>query len=45
MFFQALAKEDTSVRVLNWAPGPMETDMLALGSTCADAGVRQMFEG
>jgi len=45
MFFQALAKEDPSVRVLNWAPGPMETDMLALGSTCADAGVRKMFEG
>ena len=45
MFFQTLAKEDPNVRVLNWAPGPMETDMLALGRTCADAGIRQMLEG
>ena len=45
MFFQTLAKEDPNVRVLNWAPGPMETDMLALGRTCADAGIRKMLEG
>jgi len=45
MFFQTLAKEDSNVRVLNWAPGPMETDMFALCSTCADAEIRQMFQG
>lgn len=28
MFFQVLAKEEPSIRVLNYAPGPVETNML-----------------
>lgn len=45
MFFQTLAKEDPEIRVLNWAPGPMETDMQVLCRQCADDKTRQMFIG
>ncbi|XP_045169052.2 sepiapterin reductase-like [Mercenaria mercenaria] len=43
MFFQTLAAEDQTLRVLNWAPGPLDTDMQALCRECADPTLRQTF--
>lgn len=43
MFFLTMAKEDPSLRVLNWAPGPLDTDMQAQCRQCADPTLREAF--
>lgn len=46
MFFRVVAEECLSVRFLNYAPGPMETDMLEeIQSSCYDDVTRDMFKG
>ena len=46
MLFRTMALEDSSVRVLNYAPGPVETDMNVEARTLsADNELRQMFLG
>ncbi|XP_019408917.1 PREDICTED: sepiapterin reductase, partial [Crocodylus porosus] len=44
MMFQVLALEEPDVRVLNYAPGPLDTDMQELARTkTGDAELRQFF--
>lgn len=43
MYFQTVAKEDPLLRVLNWAPGPVDTDMQLQTRNCADPAMRQIF--
>ncbi|XP_072783897.1 sepiapterin reductase [Taeniopygia guttata] len=46
MLFRVLAREEPSVRVLSYAPGPLDTDMQLLArSRTADPGMRQHFQG
>ena len=46
MLFRTMALEDQSVRVLNYAPGPVDTDMQVLArSNTADTELKQMFNG
>ncbi|KAL4221988.1 hypothetical protein ACF0H5_018034 [Mactra antiquata] len=42
MFFQTLAKEDSTIKVLNWAPGPLDTDMQKQCRQSADDTIRQL---
>nr|XP_021152493.1 sepiapterin reductase [Columba livia] len=45
MMFQVLALEEPDVRVLNYAPGPLDTDMQLLARTkTADPEMRQYFQ-
>ncbi|NXG80597.1 SPRE reductase, partial [Baryphthengus martii] len=45
MMFQVLALEDRDVRVLNYAPGPLDTDMQLLArSETGDPEMRQFFQ-
>ncbi|NXE98641.1 SPRE reductase, partial [Menura novaehollandiae] len=45
MMFQVLALEEPDVRVLNYAPGPLDTDMQLLARTkTGDPGMRQHFQ-
>ncbi|NXP56184.1 SPRE reductase, partial [Heliornis fulica] len=45
MMFQVLALEEPDVRVLNYAPGPLDTDMQLLARTkTGDAEMRQYFQ-
>ncbi|XP_032862967.2 sepiapterin reductase [Tyto alba] len=45
MMFQVLALEEPGVRVLNYAPGPLDTDMQLLARTkTADPEMRQYFQ-
>ncbi|NXM75598.1 SPRE reductase, partial [Serilophus lunatus] len=45
MMFQVLALEEPEVRVLNYAPGPLDTDMQLLARTkTGDPGMRQHFQ-
>ncbi|XP_031965912.1 sepiapterin reductase isoform X2 [Corvus moneduloides] len=45
MLFQVLALEEPGVRVLNYAPGPLDTDMQLLARTkTGDPGMRQHFQ-
>ncbi|NXY90559.1 SPRE reductase, partial [Alcedo cyanopectus] len=45
MMFQVLALEEPDVRVLNYAPGPLDTDMQLLARTeTGDPGMRQFFQ-
>ncbi|NWI59386.1 SPRE reductase, partial [Calyptomena viridis] len=45
MMFQVLALEEPHVRVLNYAPGPLDTDMQLLARTkTGDPGMRQHFQ-
>ncbi|NXH32593.1 SPRE reductase, partial [Myiagra hebetior] len=45
MLFQVLALEEPGVRVLNYAPGPLDTDMQLLARTkTGDLGMRQHFQ-
>lgn len=44
MMCQVLAKEEPNVRVLNYAPGPLSTDMYdEICRTCGDEKIAQMF--
>ncbi|XP_007431552.1 sepiapterin reductase [Python bivittatus] len=44
MMFRVLAAEEPDVRVLNYAPGPLDTDMQEVARTqSADLELRQMF--
>jgi len=46
MFFRVLALEDSSIRVLNYAPGPCETDMQKeIRETSGDLEIRKIFQG
>ena len=46
MLFKTMALEDTSIRVLNYAPGPIDTDMQHLAREyTADTELRNMFRG
>uniref|UniRef100_A0A8D2MKG5 Sepiapterin reductase n=1 Tax=Zonotrichia albicollis TaxID=44394 RepID=A0A8D2MKG5_ZONAL len=45
MMFRVLALEEPGVRVLNYAPGPLDTDMQLLArSRTRDPGLRQRFQ-
>ncbi|NXG13128.1 SPRE reductase, partial [Grallaria varia] len=45
MMFQVLALEEPGVRVLNYAPGPLDTDMQLLARTkTGDVEMRQQFQ-
>ncbi|XP_075355551.1 sepiapterin reductase [Mycteria americana] len=45
MMFQVLALEEPDVRVLNYAPGPLDTDMQLLARTkTGDPAMRQYFQ-
>ncbi|NWX25441.1 SPRE reductase, partial [Notiomystis cincta] len=45
MMFRVLALEEPAVRVLSYAPGPLDTDMQLLARTkTGDAGMRQHFQ-
>lgn len=45
MMFRVLAAEEPDVRVLNYAPGPLDTDMQLLARTkTGDAEMRQQFQ-
>ncbi|XP_030625716.1 sepiapterin reductase a [Chanos chanos] len=44
MMFRVLAEEDPDLRVLSYAPGPLDTDMqLQARSSSADSNLRQIF--
>ncbi|MCL4134238.1 UNVERIFIED_CONTAM: hypothetical protein GTU68_059918 [Idotea baltica] len=44
MFFKCLALESPSIRVLNYAPGPLDTDMQEeIRIHCGDEKIRAMF--
>ncbi|NWX94395.1 SPRE reductase, partial [Nothoprocta pentlandii] len=46
MIFQVLALEEPDVRVLSYAPGPLDTDMQLLARTqTGDAEMREHFQG
>jgi sepiapterin reductase len=44
MFFKVLAEENPTINVLNYAPGPVDTDMVSevITSTC-DANIKDIF--
>ncbi|NXA78860.1 SPRE reductase, partial [Thryothorus ludovicianus] len=45
MLFRVLAREQPELRVLSYAPGPLDTDMQVLARTrTADPGMRQQFQ-
>ena len=44
-FFETLAKEEIDVRVLNYAPGPLDTDMQTQCRQCKDPQLRKIFTG
>jgi len=44
MYFQVMAEEDPSLLILNYAPGPVDTDMYAEASKSRDADIRKCFE-
>ncbi|XP_023803022.1 sepiapterin reductase, partial [Cyanistes caeruleus] len=45
MMFRVLALEEPGIRVLNYAPGPLDTDMQLLARTqTGDPGMRQHFQ-
>ncbi|NXP64690.1 SPRE reductase, partial [Chloropsis cyanopogon] len=45
MMFRVLALEEPELRVLNYAPGPLDTDMQLLARTrTADPGMRRHFQ-
>ncbi|NXI07790.1 SPRE reductase, partial [Irena cyanogastra] len=45
MLFRVLAREEPGVRVLSYAPGPLDTDMQLLARTrTGDPGLRQHFQ-
>lgn len=44
MFFRVLAEENPTINVLNYAPGPVDTDMVSeVVSSTRDAGIKSMF--
>jgi hypothetical protein len=44
MFFRVLAEENPSLNVLNYAPGPVDTDMVSeVISGTGDADIRGIF--
>ena len=45
IYFATLAKEDSSLRILNYAPGPLDTEMQKQCRECADENIRQTFIG
>lgn len=46
LFFKVLAEEDTSINVLNYSPGPVDTDMVEeVISNIKDVCVKSMFTG
>ena len=46
MLLRTMALEDTSIRVLTYAPGPIDTDMqYEARSYTADDALRNMFAG
>lgn len=46
MFFKVLAAEEPTIRVLNYAPGPLDTDMqTCLRENLGDAENRAMIKG
>lgn len=46
MLFRTMAIEEPDIRVLNWAPGPLDTDMQAKArSETGDTDLKIMFEG
>ncbi|CAD5113145.1 DgyrCDS2336 [Dimorphilus gyrociliatus] len=45
MLFRTMAIEEPDIRVLNWAPGPLDTDMQVLArSQTGDTDLKVMFE-
>ena len=40
MFFKVLAAEEEDIRVLNYAPGPLQTEMTDIVETSEDEAVR-----
>ena len=45
MFFLTVAKEDKGTRVLNYAPGPLDTDMQAACRQSRDETLKKAFTG
>ena len=46
MLFKTMAEESPGVRVLNYAPGPLDTDMqLQARTVTADSDLKKMFVG
>ena len=46
MLVQVMALDHPEVRALNWAPGPMQTDMVAqICDTHCDQGIRDIYTG
>ena len=45
IFFDTISKEEPDIRVLNYAPGPLDTDMQKQCRECKDPGLRQAFIG
>lgn len=46
MFFRTMALEEPDIRVLNYAPGPVDTDMqLEARTTTGDKELKRLFEG
>jgi sepiapterin reductase len=44
MFFRVLAEENPTIKVLNYAPGPVDTDMVSdVITSTGDASVKDMF--
>ena len=45
IFFNTLSIEEPDIRVLNYAPGPLDTDMQKQCRECKDPGLRKIFIG
>ena len=46
MLFRTMALEEPDLRVLNYAPGPLDTDMqLTARTVTGDKELKKMFEG
>ena len=46
MLFRTMALEEPSVRILNYAPGPLDTEMQVVArSETGDPDLKQMFVG
>ena len=46
MLFRTMALEEPEIRILNYAPGPVDTDMQVIArSKTADKELKQMFAG
>ncbi len=46
MLFRTMALEEPDVRVLNYAPGPLDTDMQVVARTeTGDKELKHLFEG